>query len=209
MLFFVATIKTGIASDSDIEHVVNDSEFSERSHLSQAEIDQCQKVMESLRRWREADRALSEVSRRYVRLNESDMRTIRMLIRAQQRGRVVTPKDIAREVGISSASTTKLVRRLEVNGHLVRVAHPSDRRTICLEVTAATARVARETIGRQHSRRFDAAAALDGVERETVIRFLTALAEADSPQGYLAEASDSAKQETVETEQESDTCALE
>lgn len=205
----MATIKTGIPSDSEPQHVVNDSEFSDRSHLSQAEIDQCQKVMESLRQWREADRALSEVSRRYMRLNESDMRTIRMLIRAQQRGRVVTPKDIACEVGISSASTTKLVRRLEDNGHLVRVPHPSDRRTICLEVTAATARVAREAIGRQHSRRFDAAAALDGDERETVIRFLTALAEADSPQGYLAAASDSAKQESGETEQESGASELE
>lgn len=144
------------------------------------------RVMEALRQWRAADRALSEASRRYMRLNESDMRAIRMLIQARQQNLLVTPKDIAHEVGISSASTTKLVDRLEAGGHLIRVAHPSDRRTRCIEVTAGTARAARETIGLQHARRFDAAAAMSTDERETVVRFLRALTEADSPQGDLA-----------------------
>ncbi|GAA1865368.1 MarR family transcriptional regulator [Brevibacterium marinum] len=164
----------------------NGDEFSDRAHLSATEIDQSMRVMEALRRWREADRALSEASRRYMRLNESDMRAIRMLIRARQQGRVVTPRDIAHEVSISSASTTKLIDRLVAGGHLIRVPHPHDRRTICIEVTAETAKAARETIGRQHARRFDAAAAMSSDERETVVRFLTALAEADSPQGDLA-----------------------
>lgn len=89
-----------------MKYFPNDSEFSDRSQLSQSEIAQSNSVMEALHQWREADHALSEASRRYMRLNESDMRAIRMLIRAQKRGQVVTPKDIAHEVGISSASTT-------------------------------------------------------------------------------------------------------
>ncbi|MCF2573926.1 MarR family transcriptional regulator [Brevibacterium sp. UCMA 11754] len=142
-------------------------------------------VMESLRLWREADRALAEASRRYMRLNESDMRAIRMLMQAQKQGQIITPRDIAFEVGISSASTTKLIDRLVAAGHLIRAAHPKDQRSICISVTPQTAQAAHETIGRQHARRFDAAAAMSSDEREVVIRFLTALAEADEPQGDL------------------------
>lgn len=182
----VSTVERGIRPDSDLNYFLIEPEFSDRSHLSRAEISQCNSIMEALRRWREADRALSEASRRYMHLNDSDMRAIRMLIHAQKQGRVVTPKDIARDVGISSASTTKLSDRLVAGGHLSRSPHAKDRRTICIEVTPETARAARETIGRQHARRFDAAAAMSSEEREVVVRFLSALVEADQPQGDLA-----------------------
>ncbi|MGO2186143.1 MAG: MarR family winged helix-turn-helix transcriptional regulator [Brevibacterium aurantiacum] len=113
------------------------------------------------------------------------MRAIRMLMQVQKQGQIVTPRDIAVEVGISSASTTKLINRLVAAGHLVRAPYPKDQRSICISVTPETAQAARETIGRQHARRFDAAAAMSSDEREVVIRFLTALAEADEPQGDL------------------------
>lgn len=196
---FVATAEGRIQPDSDLNYFLNDSDFSDRSHLSLAEIAGCNSVMEALRRWREADRALSEASRRYMHLNDSDMRAIRMIIHAQKQGKVVTPKDIAGEVGISSASTTKLIDRLVAAGHLSRSQHPSDRRTICVEVTAETAQAAHETIGRQHARRFDAAAAMSAEEREVVIRFLTALAEADRPQGDLAGPSASVPEQTLQS----------
>lgn len=141
--------------------------------------------MEALRDWQEAARSLSDASKRYMKLNESDMRAIRMLIRSQKQNQIVTPKDIAREVGISSASTTKLVDRLVAGGHLIRVPHPNDRRTTCIEVTEHTTQSAHNTIGRQHARRFMAASAMSASERDVVIRFLTDLAEADSPQGEL------------------------
>jgi DNA-binding MarR family transcriptional regulator len=163
-----------------------DSDLIDRSGLSQDEVDSCFRVLESLRRWQAAARELSEASRRYMKLNDSDMRAIRMMIRAQQQGLLVTPKDIAHEVGISSASTTKLIDRLVSGGHLTRVPHPSDRRTMCLQVTESTRRSAHDTIGRQHARRFSAVASLDAKEREAVVRFLSAMVEADSPQGELA-----------------------
>lgn len=168
-----------------MRYFATDSDLIDRADLSDADLHQCVRVMEALREWQEAARALSEASKRYMKLNESDMRAIRMLIRAQQQQRIVTPKDIAREVGISSASTTKLVDRLVAGGHLVRVAHPSDRRTTCIEVTEHTRLSAHETIGRQHARRFTAAASMSPKERDAVIHFLGALVEADTPQGDL------------------------
>lgn len=169
-----------------VRYFSRESDLVDRSHLAEADIDQCVRVMEALRGWQEAARTLSEASKRYMKLNESDMRAIRMIIRAQQQGRLVTPKDIAHEVGISSASTTKLVERLVAGGHLLRTQHPSDRRTVCIEVTESTRISAHETIGRQHARRFAAAAAMSPDDREAVIRFLTALSDADEPQGDLA-----------------------
>ncbi|WP_181272960.1 MarR family winged helix-turn-helix transcriptional regulator [Brevibacterium oceani] len=175
-------------SSSGLRYFSDESEFSDRSRLTAAEIRESTAVMEALHQWREADRLLAEAARRYMELNESDMRAIRMLIHAQKQGILVTPKDVAAWVGISGASTTKLIVRLVDGGHLVRVPHPRDKRTLCIEVTESTALAAREAVGRQHARRFDAAAAMSSEERYAVIRFLEALTEADLPRGVLAAA---------------------
>lgn len=177
-----------VASATDVRYFAKDSDLIDPAGLSDADLDQCVRVMEGLREWHEAARRLSEASKRYMKLNESDMRAIRMIMRAQQQQQIVTPKDIAREVGISSASTTKLIDRLVAGGHLIRVPHPSDRRTTCIEVTERTSISAHDTIGRQHARRFTAAASLSRQDRDAVIRFLEALVEADMPQGDLDDA---------------------
>lgn len=153
--------------------------------LPEVEAEQAFEVMAQLERWQRASRELAESSAKYMRLNETDMRAIRMIMRAQQRNEIVTPKDIARETGISSASTTKLVDRLVDAGHLTRAAHPSDRRTVSIRVTDRTRRIARDTIGRQHTRRLAVAAAMSPNERATVIAFLSRLTEADDPQSAL------------------------
>ncbi|WP_449282325.1 MarR family winged helix-turn-helix transcriptional regulator [Leucobacter sp.] len=145
-------------------------------------------VMEALGEWQEAWRALAKLSAQYMRLNETDMRAIRMIMGAQRRGEAVTPKDIARAVDISPASTTKLIDRLVAAGHLTRSAHPTDRRTTLIRVTESTRRTARDTIGRQHARRFAVAAAMTPEERETVIGFFKELVVADQPQADLLEA---------------------
>lgn len=169
-----------VSEDSDLGDLVDLGELSEGDRA------QCLRVMDGLRKWQAAARALSTASKRYMKLNESDMHAIRMMIRAQRLSQIVTPKDIAREVGISSASTTKLVDRLVEGGHLVRKPHPTDRRTTCIEVTENTRRSAEDSIGRQHARRFSAAAAMSPQERGVVIRFFDYLTEADAPQGPLA-----------------------
>lgn len=153
--------------------------------LTEAETEQSFEVMARLEEWQRASRQLAESSARFMRLNETDMRAIRMIMRAQQRGEIATPKDIARETGISSASTTKLIDRLVAGGHLIRDEHPTDRRTASIRVTESTRRTARDTIGRQHTRRFAVAAAMTPSEREAVIAFLAALAEADHPDASL------------------------
>lgn len=144
------------------------------------DIAQSFELLEALRAWQRASRALATASERFMRLNSTDMRAIRFIIRSERRGQIVTLKDIARETGISGPSTTKLVDRLERAGHVRRTPHPTDRRTSSIRVTETTRRVARETIGRHHARRFEAAMSLTPDERAAAIRFLTRLTEVDS-----------------------------
>ena len=145
------------------------------SGLPDEEVAQVVRVMDALFRWRTAEQRASAASRRYMRLGETDMKALRFAIVRGDQGRHVTARDIADHLGISSASTTKLLDRLEAAGHIHRTPHPSDRRAIAVVVTPETRRAAEETVGREHARRFRVAAALTTAEREIVITFLDRL----------------------------------
>ncbi|GAA1764791.1 MarR family winged helix-turn-helix transcriptional regulator [Agromyces humatus] len=166
----------------DVRLSDRDEQLVSRDGLDDVDIDQVVRVMQSLRAWHETDRRMAEASRRYMKLNATDMRAVRFLIAARNQDKSVTPGQLADFLGISSASTTKLLDRLERGGHVVRAPHPTDRRALVISVSDDTGIVARESVGRQHARRFAAAAALSPDEREVVIRFLDALTatEADS-----------------------------
>lgn len=153
-----------------------DQEIVSRAHLSDDELRQVVAVLDAMHDWREAERRMSEASRRYMKLGETDMRALRLLIAAQRQGVPVTPSTIATHLGISTASTTKLLDRLEAGEHIVRTPHPTDRRSLTIEVTEHTRRVARDTVGRGHARRFDVIAALSPEQRATVAAFFDALA---------------------------------
>lgn len=143
--------------------------------LPPEEVAQIVRVMDALFRWRTAEQRASAASRAFMQLGETDMKALRLVIVRTDQGLNVTAREIAEHLGISSASTTKLLDRLESGGHIRRTPHPSDRRAIAVVVTPQTRKAAEETVGREHARRFRVAAALSPAERETVIRFLDAL----------------------------------
>ncbi|WP_298861073.1 MarR family transcriptional regulator [uncultured Microbacterium sp.] len=161
---------------SDPEHVLV-----QRDGIPVAEIRQINALMAALGELREAEEQLSEASRRYMRLGDTDMRALHYLIVCSHRGIIATPGGIAHHLRISSASTTKLLDRLERGGHVVRAPHPTDRRALAISITPATHRAAMETVGRQQSRRFYAAARLAPAERDVVIRFLRDMANEIAP----------------------------
>lgn len=148
-------------------------ELIDRAHLSRDDIEQIGRLMAQLAALRAAEEELSAASQKYMKLGRSDMRALHFLIVAENEGTIVTPGAIATHLSISSASTTKLLDRLERGGHVVRGVHPSDRRALSITVTPETRKVAMDTVGKQQSRRFFAAARLAPEERELVIRFLT------------------------------------
>lgn len=168
-----ASVSTGMY-DMD----VNDPgrELVDREGLSRDDVQQISQVMASLERLREAEQRLSETSLKFMKVNHSDMRALHYLIVSANSGVIATPGAIAAHLGISTASTTKLLDRLERAGHIARQAHPTDRRALAIAITPETHETAMRTVGRQQARRFLAAARLTPEERETVMRFLDDMA---------------------------------
>ncbi|MBO9625862.1 MAG: MarR family transcriptional regulator [Microbacterium sp.] len=145
----------------------------DRSGVSPEDLRQIAVLMGALGDLRDAEQKLSQASRRYMQLNETDMRALHYLIVCANRGVIATPGGIAQHLGISTASTTKLLDRLEKGAHIHRAPHPSDRRALAITITPETRQAAMDTVGRQQAKRFYAAARLTSQERDVVIRFLT------------------------------------
>ena len=133
-------------------------ELVDRSGLTREAITGIDELMAALVELRRTEEELREASEAYMQLNSTDMRALHYLIAAAHRGEQPTAAALGSELRISSASTTKLLDRLERGGHVHRRAHPSDRRAITIEVAPATRQAAMETMGRQQAGRFRAAA---------------------------------------------------
>ena len=149
----------------------------DRSALGVEDVAQITRLMNSMANLRRSEEELSKASQKFMQLSETEMRAIHFLIVAANQEQIVTPGAIARHLGITSASTTKLLDRLERDEHIVRSPHPTDRRALSISVTEQTHAVARDTVGRTHANRFIVAAALEPGEREVVTKFLNDIAE--------------------------------
>lgn len=144
--------------------------------LADEEVSQIVRLLTAMREWREVEQRDSVESRGRMHLNETDMRALRFLIAAKNQGQAVTAGALSAHLGISTASTTKLLDRLAASGHIARAPHPTDRRAITVTITPHTHEEVRESVGRRHARRFEVAARLSPDERDVVIRFLRDLA---------------------------------
>lgn len=146
--------------------------------LGGEDIAQIDAIMAALARLRYTEQRLSESAQSRMTLNQTDLRAVQFLIVAENTGQTVTAGDLARHLGITTASTTKMLKRLEQAGHIRRQPHPQDRRAVAITLDPDSRRRAIETVGRQQARRFGPAAALTRSEREVVRRFLTSMADA-------------------------------
>lgn len=156
----------------DVDSSDPESQLVDRSALDGDEVRQIGALMAALGALREAEQLLSDASLRYMKLNQTDMRALHYLIVSANRGAIATPGAIAAHLKISTASTTKLLDRLERAGHIARELHPTDRRALAISITSQTQTAAMNTVGRQQAKRFHSAARLNPAEREVVIRFL-------------------------------------
>ena len=154
-------------------------ELVKRATMDDAEVDSVVSVLAALRAWSDAELKMSRASQEHMKLNATDMKALRFLMASRNTDAVVTPGLLAETLQISTASTTKLLDRLEKAGHIKRSPHPTDRRALMITVTDSTRTEARETVGRLHARRFEAAARLSPDERAVVVRFLTDLSGVD------------------------------
>lgn len=166
----------GVQGIYDLDSSDPRGEMIDRSGLDPSDIAEIGELMNAFGELRAAEDRLAEASRRYMRLNGTDMRALHFLIVSGNRGQIVTPSSLAAHLRITSAATTKLLDRLARDRHITREPHPTDRRALAIAITPETRVSAMQTVGKQQSRRFYAAARLTSEERKTVSRFIRDMA---------------------------------
>lgn len=94
-----------------------------------------EQVIDALGRFHAADTQMHERVRTNAAIGENELRILQYLLRRRREETVVKPSELSRHLGISSASTTALLDRLEREGRVERVSHPTDRRSILIAPT--------------------------------------------------------------------------
>lgn len=130
------------------------------------------RVLEALRLYQAAESAMRRRTRQAMSMGENEVLVLRLLIRAAEHDRTVTPTDISRYLGISTASTTALIDRLEQSGHIARTRHPTDRRSVIVSATARADDELRATLGAMDHRMMAATRGLTAAESDAIVSFL-------------------------------------
>ena len=130
------------------------------------------RVMEALRSYRAAEMTMRRRTQESMAMGENELLVLRYLTRADGAERGVTPIDLARHVGMSTASMTSLLDRLERTGHLERRPHPSDRRKVLVRTTQHADEEMRSTLSAMHGRMMSATRGMSESETVAVTAFL-------------------------------------
>ncbi|MBM7464162.1 MarR family winged helix-turn-helix transcriptional regulator [Microbacterium dextranolyticum] len=132
-------------------------------------------VMEALRSYRAAEVAMRRRTQQSMDMGENELLVLRFLARARLRDEAVTPVTLSRYLGITSASTTALLDRLEKSGHITRAPNPADRRSVLITSTDRSDAEVRHTLAAMHDRMMSVVRDMGPDERATVIEFLDAM----------------------------------
>ncbi len=133
------------------------------------------RVIESLRDYRAAERAMRLRTREAMKMGEADLKALRFLLKAEAEGRPVTPTELRTYLGMKSSSVTIMLDRLTASGHVRRAPHPTDRRSLLITATPGADEEVRHTLARMHERMLAVAAGLDDPQADTVTAFLARL----------------------------------
>lgn len=140
-------------------------------------------LLESLRAFRRADEAMRLRASRDMDMNLTDLRALQHVIARERDDDPATPRALATHLGISTASTTKLLDRLCASGHLERRPHATDRRSIVIVASPKAHTEVRERLARMHQGMLEIAKAVPAHCRPALADFLLAMA-AQVQQGY-------------------------
>ena len=144
-------------------------------YTDDAERERSVAVLEAMRTYRAAESAMRRRTQISMGMGENDLLALRYVIMAQQAGRSIGPKELTSYLGISSASTTVLLDRLEQRGQMRREHSPFDRRALILVPTASTDEEVRAALGEVPERMVDVANTLDAEQAQVVIDFLRSM----------------------------------
>ncbi len=132
-------------------------------------------LLNLLREYRDAERKMRLQTRDSMGMGENDMEALRYLLRAHAQGEIPRQRELAKELGISDASTSGLIDRLCCQGYAERVIHPDDRRSAGIVPTDFSNQEVRESLEEMHHRMHDAISQLSPADRAGAARFLRLL----------------------------------
>lgn len=133
-------------------------------------------VLEALRIYRAAEVAMRRRTRDSMSMGENELLVLRYLLRDSARR--VKPGELTRYLGLSTASTTAILDRLERSGHVTRAANPDDRRSIFIQATPRAHAEVRQTLGNMHDRMLAAVIDMTPEEAAAVVAFLRRMSDA-------------------------------
>ncbi|MCU1405829.1 MAG: MarR family transcriptional regulator, partial [Glaciihabitans sp.] len=122
--------------------------------------------------YRTSEQAMRMRTRVSMRMGASDLQALRFLLKANGEDRVVTSRDLASHLGMTSASVTTMLDRLTASGHIQREQHPTDRRSISIVATPGSDDEVRQTLGSMHHRLMDVAEKLPAADALVIRDFL-------------------------------------
>jgi DNA-binding MarR family transcriptional regulator len=125
-----------------------------------------------------ADDEMRRATGRRMSLGLSDLRATRFVMNACTEGVPVTPHDIARHLGLTTAATTTVLDRLVEAGHVERRPHPTDGRSKVVVITDHARQEAHGVLHGVHDEMRAAAAAVPPEAREAVLEFLQRMTDA-------------------------------
>lgn len=140
------------------------------------------RVLTSIRAMGDAMERMHSDMKGDMRMNATDVAALRLLVIREQQARSVSPRDIARHLRISTASTTKLLDRLVESGHVERQPHPQDRRSRVVGLTDRARVAFFRVFGERLLAMRTMALRYDEAELDVIARFLDDLSEAMDPQ---------------------------
>jgi DNA-binding MarR family transcriptional regulator len=129
-------------------------------------------LLETLLDYRGAEEAMRRRTGDSMRMGSTDLQALRFLLKAQSESRIVSGRDLADHLGVTSASVTVLLDRLTKTGHVQRTPHPTNRRSNMVTATPGSDHEVRETLGSMHRRMMDAARDLSETDAALVAAFL-------------------------------------
>jgi DNA-binding MarR family transcriptional regulator len=131
-----------------------------------------------MRAYRAAESAMRRRSQESMGMGENDLIAMRYLLRASEQGKSVGPKELAQYLGITSASITVLLDRLEKNGHITRQPSPFDRRALIIVPAAPSDELEAATLGDMRPELVEVVERLSSDDADTIITFLSELRDA-------------------------------
>jgi DNA-binding MarR family transcriptional regulator len=140
--------------------------------LSHAHADE---VITTLLGYRLAEEAMRRRTRDSMGMGTTDLQALRFLLKAQREERIVSGRNLADHLGMTSASVTALLDRLTASGHVQRTPHPTNRRSNMVTATPGSDQEVRQTLGAMHGRMIEAAKALSPADALIIEQFLASM----------------------------------